>query len=158
MAEFESWKQYFEFSQFVMRKSRHVLDAKNQRFLDTVMETSEKRKRCIKEGAVLWRAQAGNGVRRSFGAMMMRKSNLWRWKIRCPRSEWCRLLTGPLRTSEPKRNSLPVFFYRPGHGDGGNTCVDWLHCFRWSFVIRRDLIVVDCSGDLGIFRLLRQGA
>jgi hypothetical protein len=63
MAEFESERQYWNFSHFVMRKARHILDAKNQRFLDTVVETSAKRKGVIKEGAVLWRAQLGHGWR-----------------------------------------------------------------------------------------------
>lgn len=43
-----------------MRKARHIRDAKNQRFLDTVVETSTKRKRVFVQGAVLWRAQLGN--------------------------------------------------------------------------------------------------
>ena len=43
-----------------MRKARHILDAKNQRFLDTVVETSAKRRGFIEKGAVLWRAQLGN--------------------------------------------------------------------------------------------------
>src|SRR5438094_425528 len=60
MAEFESWKQYSEFSWFVMRKSRHILDVKNQKFLDVVVETSAKRKGFIQKGAVLWRAQLGH--------------------------------------------------------------------------------------------------
>src|SRR5213592_446144 len=60
MAEFESWKQYLEFASFVMRKSRHILDAKNQKFLDAVVETSEKRKGSIEKEAVLWRAQLGH--------------------------------------------------------------------------------------------------
>jgi hypothetical protein len=60
MAEFDSWKQYSEFSHFVMRKSRHILDAKNQQFLDVVIETSAKRKDLIEKGAALWRAQLGH--------------------------------------------------------------------------------------------------
>src|SRR5579862_1418418 len=63
MAEFESCKQYWEFSHFVMRKARHLLDAKNQRFLDAVVETSAKRKGSIEKGTVLWRAQLGNDWR-----------------------------------------------------------------------------------------------
>src|SRR5260370_26655517 len=63
MSEFESWKQYSEFSHFVMKTARHILDAKNLRFLDTVIQTSEKRKGCIREGVALWRAQLGHGWR-----------------------------------------------------------------------------------------------
>src|SRR6185295_7487847 len=60
MAEFESWKQYWEFSWFIMRKSRHILDAKNQGFLDAVVETGAKRKVTMEKGTALWRAQLGN--------------------------------------------------------------------------------------------------
>src|ERR1039458_5404781 len=60
MAEFESWKQYEEFSHFVRRKSRYIIDLKNQQFLDTVLETSESRKNFILKGDKLWRAQLGS--------------------------------------------------------------------------------------------------
>jgi hypothetical protein len=43
MAEFESWLQYREFSQYIMNTARHVRNAKNTRFIDTVLETSRKR-------------------------------------------------------------------------------------------------------------------
>jgi len=63
MAEFESWKQFGEFSWFVQRQSRHILDAKNQRFLNAVVETSAKRTGSVQKDAVLWRAQLGNAWR-----------------------------------------------------------------------------------------------
>src|ERR1019366_7359806 len=63
MADFESWNQYSDFSAFVKRKARHVLDGKNRQFLDTVVETSAKRKILIKTDAVLWRAQLGHSCR-----------------------------------------------------------------------------------------------
>jgi hypothetical protein len=62
MAEFDSWKQYSEFSDFVRRKARFVLDDKNQRFLKTVVETSAKRKCTIGRGDVLWRAQLDHAL------------------------------------------------------------------------------------------------
>ena len=52
MAEFESWKQYWEFSHFVRRKAKHILDGKNQRFLDAVVKTSAKRRGVIQKDAV----------------------------------------------------------------------------------------------------------
>jgi hypothetical protein len=66
MAEFESWTGYWDFSQFVKKKARHVMDAKNQRFLDAVEETSKKRKAFIGKGHMYWRAQIGydNGIGR----------------------------------------------------------------------------------------------
>jgi hypothetical protein len=56
MPEFDTWDQYQKFA-FVMRKSRHIMDAENQRFLETVIETSAKRAQTIDKGQVLWRAQ-----------------------------------------------------------------------------------------------------
>jgi len=64
MAEFDSWDEYSGFSHFVMRQARHILDAKNRRFLDTVLETCQKRRRVVENGATLWRAQIGNDWRR----------------------------------------------------------------------------------------------
>jgi len=60
MAEFESWKQLSEFSWFIMRKSRHILDAANRKFLDAVVATSQNRKGTIQKGCVLQRAQLGH--------------------------------------------------------------------------------------------------
>src|ERR1700722_2775910 len=63
MPEFESWKSYGEFACFVRRTARHLMDAKNQRFLDAVIQTSASRKGVIEKDAVLWRAQLGNDWR-----------------------------------------------------------------------------------------------
>lgn len=40
-----------------MRKSRHLLDERNQRFIQTVIETSPKRLERIQKDSILWRAQ-----------------------------------------------------------------------------------------------------
>ena len=63
MFEFESHKQYWEFSHYVRRIARHVLDSKNRHFLDVVLETSQKRRTTIPKGTRLWRAQLGSDVR-----------------------------------------------------------------------------------------------
>jgi len=57
MARFESLNQYSEFADFVKRKARYVLAARNRHFLDAVIETSTRRKRTIERGTKLWRAQ-----------------------------------------------------------------------------------------------------
>lgn len=57
MLEFDQWDQYQRFAVSVMRKSRHIMDTENQRFLDTVIDTSAKRAQVIGKGHVLWRAQ-----------------------------------------------------------------------------------------------------
>src|SRR5260370_31000195 len=59
IGEFDSWNQYSEFSRYMMMYARHFLDVKNRRFLDAVVETSEKRRKSIEDGTVFWRAQLG---------------------------------------------------------------------------------------------------
>ncbi len=63
MLEFESVNQYWDFSHYVRRTARHVLDAKNRQFLDTVLATSQKRRTTVPNGTRLWCAQLGNNVR-----------------------------------------------------------------------------------------------
>jgi hypothetical protein len=59
MLEFDSYTQYREFSHYVRKIARHVLDARNRHFLDAVLETSQKRRTTIPSGTCLWRAQLG---------------------------------------------------------------------------------------------------
>jgi len=63
MAEFDSWRSYETFAHDVKRKSRYMRDAKTQRFLDTVLDTSHERRKTIPGGSVFWRAQQGHGCR-----------------------------------------------------------------------------------------------
>jgi hypothetical protein len=64
IVEFESWNQFAEFSQFVKRKARHILDERNKCFLQAVLNTSTTRKMVIEKGVTLWRAQRDNSSRR----------------------------------------------------------------------------------------------
>src|ERR1017187_9356885 len=63
MADFESWQQYQEFAQYIMKTARHVFDARNRQFIESVVETSGKRRVIIPVGSVLWRAQLGSDTR-----------------------------------------------------------------------------------------------
>jgi hypothetical protein len=51
---------YKRFAHFVRYTSRHVLDEANQDFLRVVVETSRSRKRSMRTGTRLWRAQIGH--------------------------------------------------------------------------------------------------
>ena len=58
--EFEPGNPFKSFVDFVRFTSRHVLDDRNKRFLDAVVQTSESRKMRMKTGTRLWRAQVGS--------------------------------------------------------------------------------------------------
>lgn len=60
MADFEFGNPYKRFADFVRFTSRHVLDEANRQFLELVVKTSHSRKRRMKAGTRLWRAQAGH--------------------------------------------------------------------------------------------------
>jgi RES domain len=57
---FETGNPYKRFSEFVRFTSRHVLNEENRRFLELVVATSRSRKRRMKAGTRLWRAQTGH--------------------------------------------------------------------------------------------------
>lgn len=59
MAEFKSWRSYWEFSRGVRSQSRYFRDSASAEFCQTVLATGAERKRRLKEGASLCRAQKG---------------------------------------------------------------------------------------------------
>lgn len=60
MAEFDSWNSYWIFAQSIRHKTRYVFEDHVDKFLETVLATSEGRKRTLSSGRFLWRAQQGN--------------------------------------------------------------------------------------------------
>jgi hypothetical protein len=149
MAEFESWNQYSEFSYFVRRKSRHILDAKNQEFLNAVLETSQKRRASIKKGTVLWRAQLGHA---------------WRPETLCDDSGNViesfdvedplppeRMLPLGDRAFEGRVNpkGIPCLYFSTDKDTAMAETRPWIgSCVSVAqFVMLRELSVVDCSSD-----------
>ncbi|MFD1984025.1 RES family NAD+ phosphorylase [Mesorhizobium newzealandense] len=63
MAEFESWRSYWEFHRTVSRELRFVRTREAEQFLETVLATSAKRRTDFKEGYVFWRSQLGHDWR-----------------------------------------------------------------------------------------------
>lgn len=59
MAEFQSWRDYWNFADYVMKSARHVFNTKNSEFIRNVVETSEQRRATISIDTPLWRAQLG---------------------------------------------------------------------------------------------------
>ena len=64
MVHFKSWQSYRAFRRRITREARYILDAESQKFLDTLIATSEDRQRVFDEGkAFFWRAQLGHDWR-----------------------------------------------------------------------------------------------
>ena len=56
---FRTSEDYEYFASYIRGESRYVLDARQQEFLEAVVETSRKRTTTIPQGQVLWRAAQG---------------------------------------------------------------------------------------------------
>jgi hypothetical protein len=63
MDAFESWNEFGIFSEAVERKARYLLDDRSKRFIKSVTQTGEKRKRVVPKDTLLWRAQLDHTVR-----------------------------------------------------------------------------------------------
>lgn len=60
MAEFDSWDAYRTFAQSVKHRARYVFDDTVDKFLRTVLATSDSRRTTLASGRFLWRAQQGD--------------------------------------------------------------------------------------------------
>ena len=60
MAEFKSWRSYWEFEAAVRTKMRYIYDSDVKVFLDAVLATGYKRVQVIPPAVYFWRAQLGN--------------------------------------------------------------------------------------------------
>jgi RES domain-containing protein len=59
MTEFRSWQSYERFASSVTRKARYFYDKDVTEFLETVIATTESRKKNVPQGTPYWRAQIG---------------------------------------------------------------------------------------------------
>lgn len=59
MPEFKSWRGFRQFEQTTKNKTRFVHAPEVEEFLDTVLQTSEKRVELLAKEKILWRAQIG---------------------------------------------------------------------------------------------------
>lgn len=57
MAEFKSWASYGNFERFVKSENRYIRNHESEKFLETILATSEGRRRRLPSGRILWRAQ-----------------------------------------------------------------------------------------------------
>ena len=151
MPEFESGHSYLEFSWFIMRKSRYILDASNQRFLDSVLETGQKRKGYIQKGAVLWRAQLGNDWRteRSLGE---NGQEIDSFEVEQPFPPQ-RMVPLPDRANEGRVNpkGIPCLYFSTDMDTAMTETRPWIgsNVSVAQFVMLRSLTLVDCSAESG---------
>ena len=150
MAEFESWRQFWEFSDYVMKKARHVLDAKNRQFIEAIIETSEKRKVTIPVGTVLWRAQLGN-ITRTEAVTTDDGGDPEFVDIECP-YEPERMKPLADRASEGRVNpkGIPCLYCSTDRETAMTETRPWVGSYVTvaEFELRNPLTVVDCSMDL----------
>ena len=60
MADFKSWRSFWEFEQAIASRTRYIRDADTEGFLETVRQTAEKRVCVLPPETALWRSQLGN--------------------------------------------------------------------------------------------------
>lgn len=60
---FKSWRSYLIFKNKVDTTQRYILDDESKDFLNSIIDTCEDRKRSLKAGNIVWRAQNGHSWR-----------------------------------------------------------------------------------------------
>ena len=150
MAEFESPEDFKAFSQCVRFRTRHLLDAASLRFLATLIETCEKRKRTMEKGRSLWRAQLGHAweveeVEVSIDGGVAKRP------IAAPfgRERMIPLLD---RASEGRVNpkGIPCLYLSTEMRTAMTEVRPWVGSFVSvaNFRVLKDLMLVDCSSDV----------
>ena len=59
MAEFKSWRSFWDFEEAIKKRMRYIHDEETNNFLEAVRATAERRVETIPKGQSLWRAQLG---------------------------------------------------------------------------------------------------
>jgi len=151
MPEFDSYKQYWLFSDFVMRKARHILDIENQRFLDAVIETGAKRRRTLRSGTGLWRAQLGHDWRTEV-TLDENKKEVDSFEVQGPFPAE-RMHPRPDRAYEGRVNpkGIPCLYLSNDRETAMTETRPWIGSFVSvaQYVTVRDLTLVDCSAESG---------
>ena len=149
MAEFESSHDYYMFAHSVKCKARHILDAKSRRFLETVLETSQKRKEPINKGSVLYRSQLANRWRTQ---PIPDENGVEVDSVEVPiPAHRKRMVPRPNRATEGRVNAkgIPCLYLSTDHDTAMAEVRPWIGSYVSvaSFEVLRDLTVVDCSSD-----------
>jgi hypothetical protein len=151
MADFESWNAYGEFAFKVRRKARHILDNQSKRFLDALLETSQKRRTVAKQGSALWRAQLGHEWR----SEEIDEETETEIEVECAFSP-ARMTPLPDRATEGRVNpkGIPCLYLCTDMNTAMSEVRPWIGSYISvaQFVLLKDLSLIDCSSDksLGI--------
>lgn len=142
MADFDSWNKYWIFAQSVRQKARYVFEDHVDKFLRTVLATSEGRKRTLLGGRFLWRAQPGD-----------------HWDNVCTDAEESTNIQGPLPPSRMKPllhsalegrcnpKGIPCLYLSTDNDTAMAETRPWIGSYIsvGQFKALKDLVLVDCS-------------
>ena len=156
VTKFASWQAYLIFSEFIKCKSRHILNAENDRFIRAVLETSETRKQLLKQGDVLYRSQLAHNQQ----THVIADDNgieVESIEVVTPADE-DRMLPQSGRAYEGRVNpkGIPCLYLSTDPDTAMAEVRPWIGAYMTvaKFELLRDLTVVDCSVDRR--RYLRQ--
>lgn len=141
MAEFDSWRSYESFAHVVKRKSRYLRDGQAQRFLDTVLATSDERKKNVRTGSIFWRAQQGHAWRTE-------SQDDVEYDILAPLdSARMKPLADSAREGRVNPKGIPCLYLATDKDTAMAEVRPWLGlCVSvGQFQVSRDLVVMDCS-------------
>lgn len=140
---FKSWQSYWTFSRKILHSQRYLHDQETMDFLSEVVNTSESRKRTLKAGDILWRAQLGGDVR----TLTDDEGNeIGEEPWPHPKERMC-----PLEhtATEGRVNSkgIPCLYLATTRETAMSECRPWIRSevSVAQFKVTRDVIIIDCS-------------
>ena len=138
---FKSWRSYSSFERAVKHETRYIHSDEVSRFLQTVLETAEKRIASFPRGAILWRAQLGHDWRfenKEIGELPAPHKP----ERMCPRTE---------RANEGRANpkGIPYLYLASNRKTAMAEVRPWVGSYVsvGQFKVVRDLKVVDCTSE-----------
>jgi hypothetical protein len=147
---FQSIDDYTDFASFVMRKSRHVRDEKNERFLRAVLDTSRDRVVLIDKNTSFWRSQKGFEVRTE--RLTDEDGNeVDTVKVQYPfPPERMKPLSDRATEGRVNPKGIPCLYLSTDEQTAIAEARPWIgaHVSVAEFVVLRNLSVVDCSGPV----------
>jgi hypothetical protein len=149
MAEFGSVHDYTTFANFIRRKSRHILDERNRKFLQVVLATGRRRTHRLPQNSVLWRAQEAHvmvpiTVQGDGGELI----EVDETEAPAPQK---RMRPLPNRAKEGRVNpkGIPVWYFGTDMKTAMTEVPPWVgaNISVGQFVTKRELKLIDCSID-----------
>jgi hypothetical protein len=144
VAEFGFVDDFPVFAGFVKRRARYVMNAKQQLFLEAVLETCRDRETVMKKKTVLWRAQLGHDwrVKAIVEGHKLHVEGPFKAK---------RMKPLPDRAKEGRVNpkGIPCLYCATEIGTAMSEVRPWIGSYVSAarFVLIRDLRFVDCSSE-----------